>query len=130
MSTLVVDDDPAIRERLSKILTGAVKVASDIEEGLEIARAWQPAVVMLDVIFRKSLRNGIEEIPGFKLAAPRCQIIVMTAAYHQGDADLACHLGALYYAAKDSEKVLVACVEGAREMVGSIFVRPAVASVH
>ncbi|MDD5199474.1 MAG: response regulator [Terrimicrobiaceae bacterium] len=50
---LVVDDDPAVRELMSRSLTKEgyeVQVAADGRAGLELARVAKPAVIVLDVL--------------------------------------------------------------------------------
>ncbi|MDX1395325.1 MAG: response regulator [Gemmatimonadota bacterium] len=52
-TVLVIDDDPAVRELITRTLLKeglAVLAASTGEEGLELARAEKPAVITLDVI--------------------------------------------------------------------------------
>jgi two-component system phosphate regulon response regulator PhoB len=57
---LVVEDDPDTREVLAYALAGegfVVIAAPDGERGLEVARAWRPDVVLLDVLMPRVSGN-------------------------------------------------------------------------
>jgi signal transduction histidine kinase/DNA-binding response OmpR family regulator len=52
-TVLVIDDEPGVRELMERFLTRegfAVRTASNSEEGIRLARQWQPSVITLDVM--------------------------------------------------------------------------------
>lgn len=77
---LVVDDEPSICWALQRLLEGQgheVLTASNAEDGLQIAREREPALVLLDV--RLPREDGISALPKFRDIAPDVPVIVMTA---------------------------------------------------
>lgn len=97
MPTLIVDDDRNVRIELQKAVDGESYPASCVEEGLVLAQLYQPAVILLDVLYRGRERTGIDEIERFRRASPRSQIIVMTGQYFEDDEDRAKAAGAFAY---------------------------------
>jgi len=76
---LVVDDEPSICWAFERMLSAdghEVLTASSAEEGLQIARARQPNLVMLDVRLPKE--DGISALPKF-IEATGSPVVVMTA---------------------------------------------------
>ena len=79
-SILVVDDEPSICWALEKMLTGeghAVVTASSAEEGLELARRYQPSMVILDV--RLPQEDGITALPKFLEETNHAPVVIITA---------------------------------------------------
>ena len=82
---LVVDDDPGVRSLLAPLLMDegySVRTAVDGEEGLRIAAAFQPHVVLLDLIMPRM--NGYTFAVEYRrlslTLATRASLFVMTAA--------------------------------------------------
>ena len=66
-TVLVIDDDPAMRELMARSLTKdgwSVAIAGTGEEGLSVAEAHQPDVIVLDVLLPK--RDGWEVLASLK----------------------------------------------------------------
>ncbi|MCA9137613.1 MAG: sigma-54-dependent Fis family transcriptional regulator [Planctomycetales bacterium] len=79
-TVLVVDDEPSICwafEKLLGELGHRVLTASSAEEGLEIAAATRPSLVMLDV--RLPNEDGLSALPKFTAATGGSPVIIMTA---------------------------------------------------
>lgn len=94
---LVVDDEPSICwgfERMLREEGHRVVTASSAEEGLKLAAAQQPALVVLDV--RLPGKDGISALPEFLQATNHAPVVVMTAF---GDLDTA--VGAVRAGASD-----------------------------
>lgn len=81
MRALVCDDDPLTRQVVTDLLTdNGFDVLAELETAppvIELARAIQPEVVVLDVSLMGM--TGIEAIPAVRDAAPDCSIIVFSA---------------------------------------------------
>ena len=80
MRVLVCDDEPDIRllYRSAFERVGVdVAVADDGDRALEVARAWQPDLVVLDL--RMPGRGGESALPEFALACPGAAVIVVSA---------------------------------------------------
>src|SRR6056297_3049820 len=94
---LIVDDEPAICWCFEQLLGEegfSVITTSTAEDGLQLAAAQQPALVVLDV--RLPGMDGLTALPKFAAASPHSSIIIMTAfgdlqtavrAVQQGAAD-------------------------------------------
>lgn len=77
---LVVDDEPSICWGFTQLLEKQghlVFSAASAEEGLQLARQHQPAMVLLDV--RLPGQDGITALPEFQQATDGAPVIVMTA---------------------------------------------------
>jgi two-component system nitrate/nitrite response regulator NarL len=78
---LIVDDQPAFRRQLRRLLTRAglavVGETGDIPEAEELVRTLQPDLVVLDVVLPGM--NGLEGIPRLKDLAPTLRIILISA---------------------------------------------------
>ncbi|MDA8743881.1 sigma-54 dependent transcriptional regulator [Rubripirellula amarantea] len=77
---LVVDDEPSICWALEKMLTREghnVVTASSAEEGLQLAKKHQPAMVVLDV--RLPQEDGITALPKFLAATNNAPVVIITA---------------------------------------------------
>ncbi len=80
MKILVVDDDRGLRKSLTLILTDAgyeVRVAEDGEEGLAVALAENPQVILCDV--RMPKKDGLAFLREYKEAGGSALVLVMTA---------------------------------------------------
>ena len=87
MKILVVDDDPGLRKSLTMILKDAeydVTTASSGEDGLRIAAAGEPDVILTDV--RMPGMGGLEFLESYRDAGGEALVLVMTA---YGSMDLA-----------------------------------------
>ncbi|MEZ4417450.1 MAG: sigma-54 dependent transcriptional regulator [Gemmatimonadota bacterium] len=87
MKILVVDDDPGLRKSLTMILKDAeyeVLTASAGEDGLRIAAAAQPDIILTDV--RMPGMGGLEFLDAYKESRGDALVLVMTA---YGSTDLA-----------------------------------------
>ena len=77
---LIVDDEPSICWTLTEALGDEghqCRTASTAEEGLGVAREFQPDVVLLDV--RLPGRSGLETMGELHELDPAAAIVVMTA---------------------------------------------------
>lgn len=81
IKVLIVDDDPLVRSALSLILGGqpdieVVGEAGDGEEGLEMARAEEPDVVLMDIRMPKI--NGLDATKELHSAPEPPRVVVLT----------------------------------------------------
>ena len=115
MRVLIVDDEPAARERLARLLEEidpAIEIVGEAGDGLtalDLARTRRPDVILLDIAMR--------EVDGFDvarhLAEPRPLVIFQTA--HQHFAVKAFEHDAIDYVVKPVRKArLVDALERAR----------------
>jgi len=77
---LVIDDDAAVREVISRTLVSAgfgVRTAADGETGLEIARACHPVAITLDVLMPRV--DGLEVARRLRAKGMRTPILMLTA---------------------------------------------------
>lgn len=87
MKILVVDDDRGLRKSVSLILSDAgyeVRVAEDGEEGLAMAVAERPQLILCDV--RMPKKDGLAFLKEYREAGGEALVLVMTA---YGSLDLA-----------------------------------------
>ena len=79
---LVVDDHPLTRDALAALLTqGGFEVVGEAADGadaLELARELQPDLVLLDLSMPGL--DGLTALPGLRVAAPDCEVVVLTAS--------------------------------------------------
>lgn len=76
---LVIDDEPAMREAVQKILARAghqVSLASNGHEGLAIVANFAPQVVLTDILMPE--KDGIETTIAVRKAYPNVKIIAMS----------------------------------------------------
>lgn len=79
---LVVDDHPLTRDALTSLLVqggfDVVGEAADGREALELAQSLQPDLVLLDLSMPGL--DGLGALPRLRAAAPRCEVVVLTAS--------------------------------------------------
>lgn len=73
---LCIDDDALIRGAVTKLFRGACS-AQSIEEGVRVAAACKPSVILLDVLLGDEW--GLDAIPMLQQVAPGAKVIVFTA---------------------------------------------------
>ncbi len=101
---LVVDDDPAVRDLMSRFLTKLgfhVVAAANGEEGLRLAREVAPAVITLDVMMPEC--DGWETLRRFKNDTALSQIPVIMVTVVDNEA-MALDLGASNYLIKPVDR--------------------------
>ena len=92
---LVVDDETAIREVLIEFLSShgyAAQGAENGREALQLARAINPQVVLLDIAMPGM--NGIETLKRLRQEAPQAAVIMISGHADHDQALLALDLGA------------------------------------
>ena len=79
---LLVDDHPLTRSALAGLLTQhgfeVVGEASDGEEAIEAATGLQPDLILLDLSMPGL--DGLSALPRLREAAPKCEVVVLTAS--------------------------------------------------
>jgi DNA-binding NarL/FixJ family response regulator len=79
---LVVDDHPLTRDALTSLLAqggfDVVGEAGDGAEALELAHSLQPDLILLDLTMPGM--DGLTVLPRLRSAAPRCEVVVLTAS--------------------------------------------------
>jgi DNA-binding NarL/FixJ family response regulator len=79
---LIVEDHPLTRDALAALLNqnGFVVAgeAADGEEAIDTARRLQPDLVLLDLSMPGM--DGLQALPRLRDAAPRCEVVVLTAS--------------------------------------------------
>jgi CheY-like chemotaxis protein len=76
---IVVDDESLIAETVAEILNGAGFEATAVFDGaaaIELAKTWQPQVVLSDVIMPGL--NGVETGIKIREMIPRCEIVLFS----------------------------------------------------
>jgi two-component system cell cycle response regulator len=79
ISLLYVEDEPATREKVSRVLEKLVSklhVASNGQEGLELFRAHSPDMVLSDI--RMPVMDGLEMVREIREIDPDCQVVILT----------------------------------------------------
>jgi DNA-binding response OmpR family regulator len=100
---LVVDDEPAIRSLLESELSEAgfeVRSACDGPAGLHIVKAWEPDLILLDVMMPKV--DGISILPRYR-ALTQAPIFIISAKGGTEDKVFGLERGADQYIAKPFE---------------------------
>lgn len=127
MSTvLVVDDEPALRKGLARVLRTrgyCVLVAESAEEAIDVVKRSQPDVMLTDL--RMAGAGGIELISAIRELAPDVRSILMSAFASADDYRRATELGAVTVLVKpfgpddlvDAVRHAVDCVHGLRGTV-------------
>ena len=79
---LVVDDHPLTREALGALLAGngfaVVAEAAGGAEAIDLARRLQPELILLDLSMPGL--DGLAALPSLREAAPKCEVVVLTAS--------------------------------------------------
>jgi DNA-binding NtrC family response regulator len=101
---LVIDDDPAVRKTIGRILDRKgyeVVMADDGRGGLKLFESEQPDLVITDIIMPE--REGLETIRAIHKLAPNAKIIAISGGARIGNIDflaMAAKLGAREIIAK------------------------------
>ncbi|MBK6424224.1 MAG: response regulator transcription factor [Gemmatimonadetes bacterium] len=98
---LVVEDDPGIGEglRLNLELEGyAVRIATTGPEGLDLARRWQPALVVLDLML--PLLDGMQVLRTLREEGHDVPVLILSARGDEADRLRGFRLGADDYVVK------------------------------
>lgn len=88
-ATLIVDDDPFIRDMLRRALAKrGVRVieACNGNKAVELAREFQPSVVIVDMIMPEM--DGLETIAAIREVGPKAVIVAMTGGGRVRNLDL------------------------------------------
>ena len=86
---LIIDDDPHVRITLQAILSRSgfeIEVAADGTAGMRQFRAWQPELVITDIIMPD--QEGVTMITCMKQEAPSTCIIAISGGGRIGNADM------------------------------------------
>lgn len=104
IKVLVIDDEPVIRDGLTKILgyESDIKVVGGVdgENAVDLAIDTQPDVVILDIFMPKV--SGLEMMPMLKEKLPNAKMIILTVSDNEGDLFSALRSGAKGYLLKSS----------------------------
>jgi CheY-like chemotaxis protein len=79
MKILIIDDDPAVRYTLGRVLVHAghsVSIAPDGEQGLDIYESDCPEVIVTDLIMPR--KGGLETIERIRRLNPKVKIIAIS----------------------------------------------------
>jgi two-component system response regulator MprA len=93
---MVVDDNPSVREMLTRVLVGegySVVSASDGAQALQVAAVTQIDLVLLDL--NMPVRNGWDTFEGLTAENPLLSVIIITARPNQLFTVLSAGAGAL-----------------------------------
>jgi len=104
MRVLIIDDAEAMRFLLRRVLTRGpgfevVGEAGDGAQGIELARATHPDLILLDL--RMPVMDGFEALPRLRAAAPTARIVVVSGLDPRDAATRTAALGADDYLEKD-----------------------------
>lgn len=102
---LIVDDHPVVRRGLRSLIRVKVGLelvgeAADGAQAVEMARALQPDVILIDLVMPR--KGGLEAIAEIKAHNPRARILVLTSFADDDQVFPAIKAGALGYLLKDS----------------------------
>jgi DNA-binding NarL/FixJ family response regulator len=99
---LIVDDHPLTRDALAALLTqhefSVVGEAADGAEAIEVARSLQPDLILLDLSMPGL--DGLQALPRLREAAPRCEVVMLTASVAEENLLAAIRAGAAGYLLK------------------------------
>jgi DNA-binding NarL/FixJ family response regulator len=99
---LIVDDHPLTREALGSLLAAngfdVAGQAADALEAIELAGRLQPGLIVLDLTMPDM--DGLEALPRLRDAAPKAEIVVLTASEDDGNLLAAIRGGAAGYLLK------------------------------
>jgi len=104
-SLLVLDDDAPFRNRLGRALEARgfepVRLASSIDEAMEIIKAQPPAFAVLDM--RLGDGNGLQVVEAIQTARPDARVIMLTGYGAIATAVAAVKAGAVDYLSKPAD---------------------------
>ncbi|HEY3542862.1 MAG TPA: response regulator transcription factor [Gaiellaceae bacterium] len=124
---LIVDDHPLTRDALASLLGAhgldVVGCASDGDEAIVEAERLQPDLVLLDLSMPGM--DGLTALPRLRHAAPRCEVVVLTASGTEENLLAAIRAGAAGYLLKSEPPERIAAfldgvVQGEAALSGSI----------
>jgi DNA-binding NarL/FixJ family response regulator len=124
---LIVDDHPLTRDALAALLTqhnfSVVGEAPDGEQAIEVARELQPDLILLDLTMPGI--GGLGALPLLREAAPRCEVVMLTASVAEENLLAAIRAGAAGYLLKTEPpdrivEFLHGAAEGEAALSGSI----------
>ena len=101
MKALIVDDEPAVRDSLRRVLASEryeVETAADGEEALAKLKAAQPDVVILDVLMPEM--SGLEVCRRMRVEGDQTPVLMLTAREAVNDRVAGLDAGADYYLPK------------------------------
>jgi DNA-binding NarL/FixJ family response regulator len=115
---LIVDDHPLTRDALAALLAqhgfSVVGQAGDGEEAIDVARTLQPDLVLLDLSMPGL--DGLQALPRLRDAAPRCEVVMLTASVAEENLLAAIRAGAAGYLLKtEPPERIVEFLHGAAE---------------
>ena len=115
MKVLLVDDSAGLRARLAQMVRevcgmDCVREAGDAESALEIARAWIPDVVVLDI--RMPGTSGLAILPQLKAASSSSVVIMLTNEASEHHRRQSISIGADYFFDKSKDFARVVDVVG------------------
>lgn len=104
LRVLLVDDDAVFRELMAFVLRNDAGVeivgqGSDGAEGVELARALRPDVVVMDL--RMPNMDGFEATRQISATVPDARVLVVSSSKERDDIDRATKAGAAAYLPKD-----------------------------
>jgi two-component system response regulator RegA len=122
LTMMVVDDDPALRERLARAFRSRgyeVQTAGDAEEALRLARTESPDLAVLDL--KMPGRSGLELLRELNALDSTIRVVVLTGYGSIPTAVEATRLGAVAYLPKpaDADEILAAFARGATPAAAS-----------
>lgn len=105
MQVLLIDDDPAMLDRLGAVVRRAfsaarVAIACTLQEGLRAARAADPDLVLLDLGLPGCF--GTEALHRFRAALPDLRVVIVAAAEERACVMAALDAGAAGYLPKSA----------------------------
>ena len=113
MKVLVIDDLTAVRVRLKEMLAAVedidlLGVAQDAKQATELALAWKPDVLVLDIRMRGG--RGIDVLQAVKSARPATVVIISTIFSGADDRKAWLKRGADFFFDKSTEFETIAGV--------------------
>lgn len=116
---LIIDDEPQIRNLLSRIISlegYEVAQAENLKAALKQLTQFKPEVVLCDVFLPDG--NGVEFVPQIKSLLPNCEVIMLTAHGNIADGVQAIKNGAFDYLTKgDDNNRIIPLLSNAAEKV-------------
>jgi DNA-binding NarL/FixJ family response regulator len=119
LRVLIADDHRLFAEALEAILAGDERIevvgqASDGREAVELARALDPDVVLMDVSM--PVLDGFEATREIRAASDETHVLMLTGSNSRADVDRSREVGASGYVTKDriASELVAAIVEVTR----------------